>query len=276
LSLFRRPYYTSLYFREKEIDSSKLQEEIDIVKAKLTNLKVQIPIDLIWPLVIVAIGLFCSLSRHFINYKNETTYNLVNYGGIIVLGIGVVFMVYILYGRLTYQGSLKYFLDYYQSKKRIIDNLYSLPIVPNLAQPTTKSYFDSLVNINVDNLAEYYRMVKLHTDKSFQVSIIVGLIGFSMIIIGLVSGFIGAKDTKTISYISAGAGVVTEFIAGVFFYLYNKTVSQLKEYHDSLLAVQNILLSFKIVGDINTETEKVKMMDKMLEFLMSKQPKIPV
>ena len=80
-----------------------------------------------------------------------------------------------------------------------------------------------------------------------------------------------ATKTQIISYISAGAGTLIEFIAGVFFYLYNKTVSQLKEYHDSLLKVQNILLSFKIVGDIQSETDKVKMMVQMLDFLMGKQ-----
>jgi Cyanobacterial TRADD-N associated 2-Transmembrane domain len=47
------------------------------------------------------------------------------------------------------------------------------------------------------------------------------------------------------SYISTGAGVVTEFIAAVFFYLYNRTVRQMKEYHDSLLSVQNILCPSK-------------------------------
>lgn len=134
------------------------------------------------------------------------------------------------------------------------------------------SYFDSLVKINVDNLAEYYSMVKLHTDKSFTVSISAGILGFVLIVIGLVSGFNTGNSDQIIAYISTGAGVVTEFIAGVFFYLYNRTVRQLKGYHDSLLAVQNILLSFKILDDIKDESVKVQMVGQMMAFLMNKSP----
>jgi hypothetical protein len=133
------------------------------------------------------------------------------------------------------------------------------------------SYFDSLVKINVENLAAYYTLVKVHTNKSFTVSIAVGLLGILLIMSGLVIGFISSQNAKAISYVSAGSGVVMEFISGVFFYLYNRTVQQLRGYHDSLLSVQNVLLSFKLVDDTKNDTEKAKMVTQMLTFLVGKR-----
>ena len=135
------------------------------------------------------------------------------------------------------------------------------------------SYFERLVQINVTNLAEYYAMVKVHTDNSFKVSIVAGSIGFVLIILGAAIGFSNNSDMKTIAYISSGAGIITEFISSIFFYLYNRTVRQLKDYHDSLIDVQNVLLSFKIVGDLSDEKDRVKMVSEMLKFLIGKEIK---
>jgi phosphate/sulfate permease len=134
------------------------------------------------------------------------------------------------------------------------------------------SYFDLLVQINVENLASYYTLVKVHTSKSFTTAIVVGVIGFIFVIAGLVAGFIGIGNTPVISYIATGSGVITEFIAGVFFYLYNRTVRQMKEYHDSLLTVQNILLSFKLVEGTKDENARGSMISQMIAYLMSAQP----
>jgi len=130
-------------------------------------------------------------------------------------------------------------------------------------------YFDSLVKINVENLAAYYSLVKTHTSQSFKVSLVISVIGFMLIAAGLVIGF--KYDDKTIGYISTGSGIITEFISGVLFYLYNKTVRQLKEYHDSLINVQNILLSFKLIESTTDEKAKAEMVTKMLEYLVQKK-----
>jgi hypothetical protein len=45
----------------------------------------------------------------------------------------------------------------------------------------------------------------------------------------------------------------------------------MKEYHDSLLTVQNVLLAFKIVGDTKDENEKTKMVGQLLAYLVTRQ-----
>lgn len=130
-------------------------------------------------------------------------------------------------------------------------------------------YFNSLVKINIENLEAYYSLVKTHTSQSFKVSLLISIIGFVLIAAGLIIGF--KFDDKTIGFISTGSGIIIEFISGVLFYLYNKTVRQLKEYHDSLINVQNILLSFKLIESTTDEKAKAEMITKMLEYLVQKK-----
>lgn len=134
------------------------------------------------------------------------------------------------------------------------------------------SDFNRLVAINIENLAEYYEMIKLHTDKSFTFALISGITGFLLIITGLAIGLVSGKQQELIAYIGTATGIITEFISGIFFYLYNKTVRELKGYHDSLLKVQNTLLAFKLLDDIGVEDKQIEMIAKIIGFLMQKTP----
>jgi hypothetical protein len=129
---------------------------------------------------------------------------------------------------------------------------------------TNDDYFDNLVKINVDNLRDYYALVKVQTNNSFIASIGAGMVGFILIVIGLLMGFINGTNNVTAAYISIASGIITEFISAIFFYLYNQTVRQMKEYHDSLLEVQNILMSFKIIGQMTNEDTKIEALGVML------------
>lgn len=145
-------------------------------------------------------------------------------------------------------------------KKRYVDLFHG--------RKDTDTYFDRLVGINVDNLGDYYTLVKQNTAQSFKLSAIVGVIGFAVLIAGLAAGYLD-ETYRNISYATAGAGAIIEMISGVFFWLYNRTVIQLKEYHDSLIDVQNILLSFKLIEDTKDVTKRAAMIQKMIEFLVS-------
>lgn len=158
-------------------------------------------------------------------------------------------------------------IDTLEVRKRTLQRLAGISEITS--EKTT--YFDRLVEINIDNLGAYYALVKAQADRSFMASIVVAFVGFFLISVGLAIGITNTSNTLTITYISSGSGVITEFIAGVFFYLYNKTVIQMKGYHDSLLTVQNVLLSFKIIGDIQKEDDRIKMVGQMLTYLVGVQ-----
>jgi hypothetical protein len=187
---------------------------------------------------------------------------------ILAIPIWLFVIIYIFtfafFGALTDSDNSKYrsIIDRNELLKKLFTG------APDSAGETIQ-YFDRLVKINVENLAAYYTIVKVHASQSFQVSLLVGVLGFGLIIAGLASGFL-SKEFKDISYIASGSGIIVEFISGTMFYLYNKTVRQLKDYHDSLIDVQNVLLSFKLIESTTDEKVRAEMISKMIEFLVKK------
>jgi hypothetical protein len=107
----------------------------------------------------------------------------------------IISVVLLAYGTLFFFGwwayvssriaSLRAERDGLSARKRILNRLLPSSLDPTQAEP---SYFDRLVGINVDNLAAYYALVKLHTDKSFVVATAAGVVGFVLVVTGLVLG----------------------------------------------------------------------------------------
>lgn len=130
-----------------------------------------------------------------------------------------------------------------------------------------EKYFDQLVKINIENLGDYYSLVRIHTGHIFRASLVVSLIGFALISAGLAISFL--KDgLRNVTYLATASEIIVEVVAGTMFYMYGKTVRQLKSYHDSLLNVQNILLSFKLIEGTSDAKERSIMTQKMIEFLV--------
>jgi hypothetical protein len=186
---------------------------------------------------------------------------IINIHFIVTIFLWVIAILFLLASIGTDPMKFTLELEKYESMKRLY---FGLPGSDN------SNYFDKLVNINIDNLGDYYRLVKVHSRQSFLISVVSGIVGLIFIIIGISVGF---KDNKVenITYISTASGILIEFITSIFFYLYNKNVRQLKEYHDSLLDVQNILLSFKLIETTKDDKEKSVMIQKMIEFLVGKK-----
>lgn len=169
---------------------------------------------------------------------------------------------------------LYYLIDHQKKQlemdiRSLIERRRVLTQEPQEGVKKTIPYYDRLVEINLDNLEKYYKLIKVHAENSFKVSLFSGVIGFILISVGLVIGYLDQKNLN-ILYISTASGILIEFISGIFFYLYNKTIRELKDYHERLLQVQNILLAFKIVDDTKDEQKKVTMLEQMLTCLIKK------
>jgi len=206
--------------------------------------------------------------KELLNALNITSNSLYTY-----LLFGIIFAGIFLLATLIYFGqrifsahatleSLKADKDLWTIKKRI-----TWQFAAKLEKP---SYFDSLVRINIENLSAFYVLVKLHNDKSFKVAVRVCVFGFLLVIVGLILTIINISNPLG-SYITIACGVITEIIAGVLFYIYNRTTRQIRGFYDSLLTEQNILLSFKLMEDSKDENEKAKIVSQMLTNLINKQ-----
>jgi len=65
------------------------------------------------------------------------------------------------------------------------------------------------------------------------------------------------------AYLTAAAGTITEFIAAVFFYLYNRTILKMSEYHRKLVLTQNISIALKIAEGL-PEADRVRVQEQLI------------
>ncbi len=133
-----------------------------------------------------------------------------------------------------------------------------------LEQTDYERYFTKLLQINLDNLTRYYLLVGEQAAKSFWLTVATAAFGFVILIVGIALSFFSIEGvTVTAETVAVTSGLIVEFIAGVMFYIYNKTIKQLGTYHDKLLRVQDIILALKLTQSI----EDTVVMNRNLEYL---------
>jgi hypothetical protein len=97
--------------------------------------------------------------------------------------------------------------------------------------------FKYLLLIDVSALESYVTQTRLQAEKSFQLSRLIAFLGFSLLLaavaLGAVSQLVLTKGLQ-VAYIATASGAITEFIAGVVLYLYNKTIGQINLFHTEL------------------------------------------
>ncbi len=122
-----------------------------------------------------------------------------------------------------------------------------------LLEDDKKNYSDKLIEMNYKYLDQYYYQTKVHADRSFIMASIASVVGLILISLGIWLMF--SKDIG-IAYVTSAGGVIIEFIAGIFFYLYNKTISKMYQYHQKLLISQNISTSLKLTEEMDSDLKK--------------------
>src|ERR1700730_2186748 len=106
-----------------------------------------------------------------------------------------------------------------------------------------QDFVTNLVRINFKYIDAYYLQTKLQADKSFNFALSSAVVSLLLIIVGIFLSLLGKTNSATVS---AGAGILGEFISAVFFYLYNQTIAKMADYHRKLVFTQNIGLALKI------------------------------
>ena len=132
-----------------------------------------------------------------------------------------------------------------------------------------EEYFSRLIQVNLKNIEDYYNLVQKQSDKSYRLTQGGAIAGFGVLVIGIALSFIeGMNQTSTA--LTIASGTLIEFISAVFFYLYNKTVQQLSNYHDKLIKVQDTMLALRVAQGIkNNEELKNETMKYLTEALTS-------
>lgn len=74
--------------------------------------------------------------------------------------------------------------------------------------------------------------------------------------------------------ITTGAGVIIKVVSSLYFYIYNKSVSKLSEYHDKLYTIQNVLISLELSNQIEDAVKKDDIKADMIKKLLESHTKL--
>lgn len=160
------------------------------------------------------------------------------------------------------------YLSYFMSltfRQRLRDVEFKLAKhgAEELQETIEEDFFNKLVKINFKYLDQYYLQTQEQADKSFRLTLFACFIGLAIIVTGIVMMFLGKTEP---AYVTTAAGILSEFIAAVFFYLYNKTVQKMSQYHHKLVITQNISLALKISQEL-PDSEKPNAQNKLIDKL---------
>lgn len=110
--------------------------------------------------------------------------------------------------------------------------------------------FENSIKMSYKYLDQYYLQTREQAQKGFLVTVCVAIFGAILIAVGIGSMFLGKIQP---SYVTCASGVITEFIAAIFFYLYNRTITSMSNYHNKLVISQNISIALKVADSLPNE-----------------------
>jgi hypothetical protein len=132
--------------------------------------------------------------------------------------------------------------------------------------------FKYLLLIDVSALESYVALTRMQAEQSFQLCKRVAIVGFGIIAVGISMGILSgfySEMKMEIAYLTSAAGILTEFISGVFFYLYNRTLQQLNLFHNKLAATQQMSMSLLANSLISDDTKRDESKAELSRLLMS-------
>lgn len=153
------------------------------------------------------------------------------------------------------------FWDLEESHNRRIIYEYETNHIQNELQD---DIFENSIKMSYKYLDEYYHQTRDQARKGFYITFAVSIVGAFLIAVGIVSMFFEKTEP---SYVTCASGVITEFIAAIFFYLYNKTIVSMSKYHNKLVLSQNISIALKVADTLPSD-DKTKSKNKIIEELL--------
>jgi hypothetical protein len=146
-----------------------------------------------------------------------------------------------------------------------IDSKLAMEGVEELQENIEDNFFTQLVRINFKYIDQYYRQTQEQANKSFILAMLACVSGLIIVGLGIIMMYQGKTDP---AYVTTSTGLLTEFIAAIFFYLYNKTIVKMAEYHQKLVITQNISLALKIAQEL-PDAERVEAQKELIKQLSS-------
>lgn len=135
----------------------------------------------------------------------------------------------------------------------------------NIQSEVQEDIFENSIKMSYKYLDQYYLQTRTQAQNGFYITVGVSVGGAILIGLGIVALFMGKIEP---SYITCASGLITEFIAAIFFYLYNKTVMSMSKYHNKLVLSHNISIALKVADTLPPE-DKAKSKDLIISQLLN-------
>jgi MFS family permease len=204
-------------------------------------------------LILMIVGLVAG--ELLVSYDPNLGDNWVNY---LIFGVGGLFLgAVIMIATIAVMGYEKQSVMATQEREAIHAETSELKV------RIDEDFFNSLVKINFRYIDQYYLQTRVQANKSFLAAVLAAIAGLGVTLMGIVMMYNGLVEP---GYVSTGAGLISQFIAAVFFYLYNKTVIAMAGYHRKLVLTQNVGLALRITQDL-PEDKKAEARMQLIERL---------
>lgn len=181
-------------------------------------------------------------------------------------------------GIALYAGFVMVMRRMLRSSKRQIEFQLLKARAEQLKESIEEDFFTKLVKINFRYIDQYYYQTQQQANKSFRLSAVAATVGFGIVIVGIVMMFWGIAQP---AYVTTAVGLISEFVSAVFFYLYNRTILKMGEYHEKLVLTQNISVALKIAeglpekARIQSQQTLIERLTQDVNLYLSDNPVIP-
>ena len=142
-----------------------------------------------------------------------------------------------------------------------------------LAESPQDDIFKYFLLVNLSAIETYVSEARLQAQSSFKLCKKVAYLSFLLIASGVLLGLWAWTNGKdlTLAQLTGLAGILTQFISGVFFYLYNKTLEQVNRFSDKLSNTQELALCFVANSNIDDKAKRDDSTAALAKQLLTKQ-----
>lgn len=137
--------------------------------------------------------------------------------------------------------------------------------IQSLEQSFDGSFADTLLSLSHKYLDQYYLQIRQQASRGFTITVLFAVLG-GLVTLGGVACILFFSHTD--AYMVTAAGLVTDLIAAIAFYLYQKPIREMHDYYDRLVLAQNLAIAIKGAASLpepRDAEQMAKIVDKLME-----------
>ncbi len=236
-------------------EQKKSLKNIDTMQEKLIHLESQKKRIRIISIIISIVYFTVCLIIAILNKKFGSTNTEISLSQQFILYLVVIILS-------IFAGTMSYYILIIRIDDKI--SLIKFSIDTEKQLENEENLYSKSIKMNFRYLDNYYSQTQNQASKGFIVTVVIATVGAFIVFGGIFSMYFGF--TKP-AYITVATGSVTEIIASVFFYLYNKTIINMGKYHEKLVLSQNVAYALEIVDTLSMDKKDEAKKELMLELV---------